>query len=228
MDAQYTPPTATVAERLKTAMEIRHMSAAETSRAADISRAAMSHYLRGQYAPKQDKIYLLSKALRVSPVWLMGFDVPMEGGQQSHHPAVSRSGAAPAPIPAPSRHSPDATLALPLAGVGQKVAALRAALSEQLVLIDEVEASLHPAMQKEVEAWANKYSRLSKNNQKIINTTIETMLKTQALPPNSSDADVFSDIKKEPPNGAALFNGMGLKKKNAEKENNSKDNSAND
>lgn len=226
MDAKYTPPTATIAERLKTAMEIREMSAADMSRAADVSRAAMSHYLRGQYVPKQDKIYLLSKALRVSPVWLMGFDVPMEGGSSPAIPPSAGQEQPPAPIPAPSRHSPDTLPMPPLAGVGQKVAALRAALSEQLVLIDEVEASLHPAMQKEVEAWVNKYSRLSKNNQKIINTTIETMLKTQAPPPTFANADVFSGIKKEPPDGAALFNGMGLK--NAEKENNSKDNSAND
>jgi UDP-3-O-[3-hydroxymyristoyl] glucosamine N-acyltransferase len=30
------------------------------------------------FEPKQDRIYLIAKALRVSEAWLMGFDVPME------------------------------------------------------------------------------------------------------------------------------------------------------
>ena len=38
----------------------------------------MSEYIKGLYDPKQDKIYVMAQALNVDPVWLMGFDVPME------------------------------------------------------------------------------------------------------------------------------------------------------
>ena len=38
----------------------------------------ISQYISGAYEPKQDRIYLISKALNVSEAWLMGLDVPME------------------------------------------------------------------------------------------------------------------------------------------------------
>ncbi|MGA0525445.1 hypothetical protein ACO2WH_26760, partial [Escherichia coli] len=36
-------------------------------------------YLKGEYEAKQDKVDLLSKALQVSPAWLMGYDISMDG-----------------------------------------------------------------------------------------------------------------------------------------------------
>ena len=47
----------------------------------------MSEYVNGLYDPKQDKIYIMAQALSVDPVWLMGFDVPMEKEHKkiSHH-----------------------------------------------------------------------------------------------------------------------------------------------
>lgn len=64
--------------RLKKALKIRGMSQAELSRKTNINEANISHYLRGTYEAKQDKVFLLSKALNVSPSWLIGLDVPME------------------------------------------------------------------------------------------------------------------------------------------------------
>ena len=46
----------------------------------------MSEYLSGLYEPKQDKIYLMAQALNVDPVWLMGFDVPMEPDDKKRSP----------------------------------------------------------------------------------------------------------------------------------------------
>ena len=37
----------------------------------------MSHYIKGDYEPKHDKLNKLASALRVSEAWLSGFDVPM-------------------------------------------------------------------------------------------------------------------------------------------------------
>lgn len=69
---------ATTAERLKYAIEYRHTTAAEISKATGISRGSLSQYISGKFSPKQDRIYVLAKHLRVSPTWLMGLDVPME------------------------------------------------------------------------------------------------------------------------------------------------------
>ena len=43
-----------------------------------IGKSAISQYATGKYQPKQQKLYLLAKALDVSEAWLMGHDVPME------------------------------------------------------------------------------------------------------------------------------------------------------
>jgi transcriptional regulator with XRE-family HTH domain len=69
---------ATTAERLKYAIEYRHTSAAEVSKATGISRGSLSQYMTGKFSPKQDRIYVLAKHLRVAPSWLMGLDVNME------------------------------------------------------------------------------------------------------------------------------------------------------
>ena len=75
MDAHFEKPVSTIAERLKQALELRNMTAAELSRRTNITTASISHYINGRYTPKQDKIYQLSQALNVNPSWLMGLDV---------------------------------------------------------------------------------------------------------------------------------------------------------
>lgn len=68
-------PVATTAERLKEALEHRHLSAAELCRRTGISSASMSQYITGKVTPKQDRIYILALHLNVRPAWLMGFDI---------------------------------------------------------------------------------------------------------------------------------------------------------
>lgn len=62
-------------ERLHKAMELKKMSAAELSRKTNIKPPMISDYLSGKYKAKQDKIYILAKALDVNEGWLMGYDV---------------------------------------------------------------------------------------------------------------------------------------------------------
>ena len=50
---------------------------------AKIPKSSLSLYLSGAYEPKQDRLYDMAQVLDVDPVWLMGFDVPMERETQS-------------------------------------------------------------------------------------------------------------------------------------------------
>lgn len=67
---------ATFATRLKDALDMNHMTAAELSRKTGISKGAISQYLAGTIYAKQDKVYAISRVLGVSPAWLMAFDEP--------------------------------------------------------------------------------------------------------------------------------------------------------
>ena len=71
-------PTATCAERIKLALSIRRMKQTDLCEMTRIPKSAISEYISGVYEPKQDRVFLIAKALNVDPVWLMGFDVPME------------------------------------------------------------------------------------------------------------------------------------------------------
>lgn len=66
------------AERIKKALEIKGMKQSDLRRLTKIPKSSMSQYMSGDYEPKQDRIYLIAKALNVSEAWLMGYDVPME------------------------------------------------------------------------------------------------------------------------------------------------------
>ena len=64
--------------RIKKALSIRDMTQTELCAKAKISKSTLSEYLNGKYEPKQDKVFILAQALAVDPVWLWGYDVPME------------------------------------------------------------------------------------------------------------------------------------------------------
>lgn len=64
--------------RLKKALSLRNMRQSDLCEKTNIPKSAISHYLRGSFVPKQDRAYIIAKALDVNPAWLMGFDAPME------------------------------------------------------------------------------------------------------------------------------------------------------
>ena len=68
--------TTTFSERLKHAMNEAHMSQSELSSKTGISKASISQYLSGKNQPKEDKILLMADALKASPDFLLGKDVP--------------------------------------------------------------------------------------------------------------------------------------------------------
>lgn len=63
--------------RIARALTIRGMKQAELCEKTKIPKSAISQYISGAFEPKQDRIFLISQALNVDPVWLMGYDVPM-------------------------------------------------------------------------------------------------------------------------------------------------------
>ena len=65
-------------ERIKRALKIKGMKQSDLCQITKIPKSAISQYISGAFEPKQDRIYLISKALNVSEAWLMGFDVPIE------------------------------------------------------------------------------------------------------------------------------------------------------
>lgn len=74
---------ATFADRLKEALEVRNISAAELSRKLGINEGTVSQYKAGKYEPKQRRLQEISQILSVSIPWLMGADVPMEDNKSS-------------------------------------------------------------------------------------------------------------------------------------------------
>lgn len=69
--------------RLAKALAIRGMKQYELCEKTKIPKSAISQYLRGLFEPKQDRLHIIAQALDVDPVWLMGFDVPMEKGNEN-------------------------------------------------------------------------------------------------------------------------------------------------
>ena len=68
--------------RLARALAIRGMKQSELCEKTKIPKSAISQYLSGLFEPKQDRLHIIAQALDVDPVWLMGFDVPMEKGKE--------------------------------------------------------------------------------------------------------------------------------------------------
>lgn len=79
---------ATFAERLKEIMRIRNVRARDITEHTGISPSQISHYLKGDYDPKQPTIMKLARYLRVNEVWLIGYDCEMERYEISFDGAI--------------------------------------------------------------------------------------------------------------------------------------------
>ena len=74
----YSERAASCGARIKMGLQIRGLKQADLCQITKIPKSAISQYISGAFEPKQDRIYLISKALNVSEAWLMGYDVPMD------------------------------------------------------------------------------------------------------------------------------------------------------
>lgn len=61
-------------ERMKSAMKDNNLNARELSKRCGLSEASISRYLSGSMTPRVKAISKMAEALRVDPVWLMGYD----------------------------------------------------------------------------------------------------------------------------------------------------------
>lgn len=57
--------------RLRQSINNKGISASELSRLSGVGKSDISNYLNGKYEAKQDKVYMLARALDVDPGWLM-------------------------------------------------------------------------------------------------------------------------------------------------------------
>ena len=64
--------------RLQKAISEKGITASELSRLSGVGKSDISNYVNGVYIPKQDKCYMLAKALNVDPGWLMTGDEPKQ------------------------------------------------------------------------------------------------------------------------------------------------------
>lgn len=67
-----------IKDRLSEALRIRGLIPVELARLTGINKGSISRYLKGEIIPKQSAIGSMARVLRVSPAWLMGYDVEME------------------------------------------------------------------------------------------------------------------------------------------------------
>ena len=71
-------PIESFQNRLEKALKYRNMKPVELHEKTGISESLISKYLSGNAIARQRKITLISDVLRINPVWLMGYDVPIE------------------------------------------------------------------------------------------------------------------------------------------------------
>lgn len=65
-------------QRLNELMSIYNLSQSDICRKTGITKSLVSLYVSGKRVPKQDNLYVISKAFNINPAWLMGLDVPMK------------------------------------------------------------------------------------------------------------------------------------------------------
>lgn len=61
-------------KRFRQVIEQQDITQTELSKKTGITQSSISDWLNGKYSPKQDKIDILSRALNVSPAYLMGWN----------------------------------------------------------------------------------------------------------------------------------------------------------
>lgn len=77
---------ATFGDRLKEALKVNNMTQSKLSEISGINTSTISEYIKGKYDPSRSRIFEFSEILKVNPVWLMGFDVPMKDEKLEKEP----------------------------------------------------------------------------------------------------------------------------------------------
>lgn len=68
-----------IKDRIAEALKLKGKTPKQLSDLTGIPISSISQYMSGHVKPKQDRIYLICKALRINEAWLLGYDdVPMD------------------------------------------------------------------------------------------------------------------------------------------------------
>ena len=65
--------------RIKKALSLRGMTQSELCRLSGLPKNSVSAYTKDAYEPKEDRIRAMARVLGVDPLWLLGYDVSMDG-----------------------------------------------------------------------------------------------------------------------------------------------------
>lgn len=68
-----------IKDRLNEAMRLRQMNITELAELTGLNKSTVSRYLKGKVIPRTDAIGKMAKALNVSPTWVLGYNVTMDG-----------------------------------------------------------------------------------------------------------------------------------------------------
>lgn len=63
-----------IKDRIAEALKLKGKTPKQLSDLTGIPISSISQYMSGHVKPKQDRIYLICKALRINEAWLLGFD----------------------------------------------------------------------------------------------------------------------------------------------------------
>lgn len=73
-----------IKDRLNEALELRGMNISELALKSGLNKSSVSRYLSGQMIPRSIAIGKMATALGVSPTWVLGYDVTMDGKEIRH------------------------------------------------------------------------------------------------------------------------------------------------
>lgn len=73
-----------IKDRLNEALALRGMNITELAQKSGLNKSSVSRYLSGQMIPRSIAIGKMATALGVSPTWVLGYDVTMDGKEIRH------------------------------------------------------------------------------------------------------------------------------------------------
>ena len=78
-----------IKDRLNEALKAREMTSQQLADKSGLYFTTIYRYLNGVRIPKTDSIEKMALALRVSPSWLLGYDVPMTPSEPTKTPDIT-------------------------------------------------------------------------------------------------------------------------------------------
>lgn len=72
-----------IARRMAYVLNFKNITAQELCNLSGVSKASISQYVNGNHIPSNISSGKMAEVLGVNPVWLMGFDVPMQTDDKS-------------------------------------------------------------------------------------------------------------------------------------------------